>query len=287
MTHFKRLLVALDLTDMDAHLLRYLQYVKNVFSPEEIVLCHVVPHSLYASQYFDQPVTAAAEEALRERVLKENRQLAGDDRVKVIVSEGNPFRTIIDWSSQHRVDLIVVGLKRTSQGSGVLPRKLVRQAPCPVLFVPEIEKPSLTHVWVPVDFSSPSVAALKYADYLRHKVNGLRITGHHVVYLPTAVMLKLTLTQEQEARLITDGTQAFEEFVATNDLSGIQMERLVTRGSHDNPADNILDQAVDHEADLIVITPEGHSAIDLLFLGSVAEKLLSLNQAIPTLILKT
>ena len=48
----------------------------------------------------------------------------------------------------------------------------------------------------------------------------------------------------------------------------------------------IKEYAEENEVDFIVMGAKGHSKVELLLLGSVTEKLLSINNSIPTLIVK-
>jgi nucleotide-binding universal stress UspA family protein len=51
-------------------------------------------------------------------------------------------------------------------------------------------------------------------------------------------------------------------------------------------AQYILDAVDEANSDLVVMGAKGHSKVELLLLGSVTEKLLALNEHIPTLIVK-
>ena len=47
-----------------------------------------------------------------------------------------------------------------------------------------------------------------------------------------------------------------------------------------------MDYAYDKKADLIVMGAKGHSQVELLLMGSVTEKVLAVNESIPTLVVK-
>ena len=51
-------------------------------------------------------------------------------------------------------------------------------------------------------------------------------------------------------------------------------------------AQYIMDYATSEEAGLIVMGAKGHSQVELLLMGSVTEKLLAINESIPTLVVK-
>jgi len=87
-------------------------------------------------------------------------------------------------------------------------------------------------------------------------------------------------------KLKKGAAETFDKFVSKNELEDLKYKRVITRSPVENPAAHILDEAKSHRANLIVISPEGHSKIDLLFLGSVTEKLLTVNHEIATLVLK-
>jgi nucleotide-binding universal stress UspA family protein len=285
MHRFKRILVALDLTNMDKHLMRYIRYMQEAFAPTDITLAHIVPHSLYAAQFFSDPVVQIAKAAVKES-LDTFPDLGQSGKVRVEVAEGNPVRELLQLALKLKVDLIVVGLKKHPEGSGVVPRRLIRRAPCPILFVTRMKAPRISHVWVPVDFSRPSVRALKYAEYLMRKAKDVRITASHAVYLPAVLVSRSSWTKGQERQLLDSAKKSFDKFITSNNLDGIRMSRVITRGELENPASDLLEEAKASHADMIVISPEGHSKVDQLLVGSVTEKLLNLNHEIPTLVLK-
>lgn len=278
-------MVALDLTPMDKHIVRYVQYMKNVFAPDEITFAHVIPHSLYAAQHFTEPVAPLAKAAMK-AYLDSFPGLKTDSRVRLEVGDGSPMRELLQMALKRNADMIVVGLKKFSEGSGILPRRLIRRAPCPILFVPRMKAPSISHVWVPVDFSKPSVRVLKYAEYLRNKVKDLRITASHAIYLPAVLALHPSWSKKQEKELRQSAEAAFDKFITANKLEGIKARRVITRSELENPAADLLESAKAAQADLIIIGPEGHSMVDQLIVGSVTEKMLTLNHEIPTLVLK-
>jgi nucleotide-binding universal stress UspA family protein len=67
-------------------------------------------------------------------------------KVKTAVSEGNPYREILNYAEEHEIDLISVGAHgagfgmRALFGSNV--DRVLRQAPCPVLVARPL-KPSV------------------------------------------------------------------------------------------------------------------------------------------------
>jgi nucleotide-binding universal stress UspA family protein len=270
---------------MDQSVIAYVRFLETMLKPEAIVFAHVVPHTLYAAQFFSSSVRTVAEQAVSE-TLEGYLGRKDSGNATVIVGEGNPMRELLKIAAKNKIDLIVVGLKKFSDGSGVLPRRLIRRAPCPILFAPKMKKPSMNHIWVPVDFSKASARALKYAGKLRQKTKSTRITASHAIYLPAALAVKMSWDQQKEQTLFNQANTGLDKFLDTNELAGLVDHRSIIKAEVENPAASLLEAAKSAGADLIVISPEGQSRIDTLIVGSVTEKILAHNHEIPTLVLK-
>jgi nucleotide-binding universal stress UspA family protein len=82
-----------------------------------------------------------------------------------------------------------------------------------------------------------------------------------------------------------DRKAAFQDFINTYAKDEAIEIDLIEQG-YGNVGAYLLQYCEDKHADLIVLGAKGHSKVELLLLGSVTEKLLMLNQNIPTLVVK-
>ena len=130
-----------------------------------------------------------------------------------------------------------------------------------------------THILVPTDFSEPSDAALDYARtlaasfgsavHLLHVVEAPFVTGP----LGTPVFVAEGLTVH--GQLFEEAKGRLEKLVTAADRSRGNVTTDVIVGTS---ARTILDYALDHGMDLIVMGTHGRGGMAHLLMGSVAEK---------------
>ena len=137
--NIKRVLVAYDFSDYSELALKYGLSIAQEHQAE-LHLLHVLPaRSLNEPEIAWYPVRgeSAYHTAARrlQRVVPSEVHLWCD--VKTAVSEGHPYREILDYADKHEIDLVSVGAHgagfgmRALFGSNV--DRVLRQAPCPVL----------------------------------------------------------------------------------------------------------------------------------------------------------
>ena len=126
---------------------------------------------------------------------------------------------------------------------------------------------SLKNILVPIDFSTTSRKALRYAVPLA-KQFGAKLTLLHVIDLPGYtgdpgyVGFDITETRQDLQRRLSDWAT---RMVPT----GIEVETLVECGIG---SDSITSVARNRAADLIVITTHGYTGLKHVLLGSTAER---------------
>ena len=110
----------------------------------------------------------------------------------------------------------------------------------------------------------------------------------NVYEMPNFASFNISKTREQFRVMIEeDRMEALDAFLysyAPEDKERIQkvlLQREMPWVPH-----YIMEYANNKNIDFIVMGAKGHSKVELLFIGSVTEKLLMLNDSIPTLIVK-
>jgi len=141
--------------------------------------------------------------------------------------------------------------------------------------VPAKNLSSIQHILVPTDFSTCSNRALDLGLEFARLLNA-RLTLLHVVPLPVFAgagagmgegIVIYTEQMEEEARQMLAGyTQRVND-------AGVACETIV---DHASPFQCILDHAEASQVDLIVMGTHGHTGLQHMLLGSVAEKVVRL-----------
>lgn len=193
-----------------------------------------------------------------------------------VLYDRRPSTAILSYAADADADLITTGthgyrgVRRAFLGS--VASELIRESACPVLTVREAEgtKPAAAkHIAVPVDFSDPSKAAVRYAADLADRL-GATLT---LVY----VMEKEGENAGYGFKPSVFGTAAGYKR-ARKDLRGLA-EGLPVEAAvkvlDGKPADALLSYADAKDTNLIVMSTRGHSGVKRLLEGSVAEDIIT------------
>jgi universal stress protein A len=130
----------------------------------------------------------------------------------------------------------------------------------------------LQRILVPTDFSEHSRHALRYGIALAEKFGAelhlLHVFQDVAVYQPDAVTVGPPMVPPVEA-LTAAARAALNALVQDHHLEHLQVHAEVREGP---PVLEIVDYALEHQVDLIVIATHGRGWLAHFLLGSVAEK---------------
>lgn len=290
-------LLALDYSSADEQCLRYLQFLQQYVRIDRLELMHVVKKSGFFEQLFGGDAErmrkifpSASEQVERMKALAESYLGQTNIQLAYEVEDGQPLEELLEELEEQRTELLILGKKPLAEGAGVLSRNLARRSPSSLLFVPPLAKElKLERFMVPLDFSENSGLALQAACALARRLPQLpQIDCVHVYRMPDPHIYNINQTQAEFEKLLLDSTQeAYANFLdkyLPNDfqrpkLQLIQRQRLSTAG-------HLYDWAEDQQPDLIFLGAKGHTALKTLWLGSVSEKIIQLNEAFPCFIIR-
>jgi nucleotide-binding universal stress UspA family protein len=129
----------------------------------------------------------------------------------------------------------------------------------------------------PVDYSVHSIAAVNHAISITAKFGG-RIILLNVFELPGA-----TAITGVSDEVFDFEKKQLEDFARTYSIPDLDVQLHVNLG---HIGKEIIDTAIQNEADLIVMGSHGYSGLQRMLLGSTAEYILE-HCKIPTLIIRT
>jgi len=202
-------------------------------------------------------------------------------KVETMVRRGSPADEIVKACRSIPADLVLVGLKGTSDASefplGSVAHKVIKYAPCSVL-VAKKERKTINRVLVPLDGS-------KHSDEVVQFLLRMPLPRHTEILLMTVVQAfaaafvkAYTFDLEFDQRIIADLQKAEEE--AAKRLmteaerqfrqGGYKVSVIVTRGI---PSQEILREAARRDVDLIALGAKGLSGVRSFLLGSVSQRI--------------
>ena len=281
-------LVGLDLTQMDDQLIRYAAAICKILPVERLLFVHVaddlqLPDELIAT-YPDlvEPLDESIEADIRTKV---SRQFDGAGiQIDIIVKEGHPIEKILKLSKVKHIDLIIMGRKKSLEGSGIMSSRIARKCPCSILFVTAEASTNIQQVLLPVDFSHHAALAIQIARQMQERAHvELRLVNYYRVpigYYKTgksheffADLMRQFAEKDCEAFL--------ERYQFPEELS---CDFLLSENG-DVPQ-LTFEFAEEQGMDMIIIGSRGRTGIASMLMGSIAEKLVYLDRNIPIMIVK-
>ena len=219
------------------------------------------------------------EEAVRKISAMIPAELLESGDVIPIVRFGKPFLEIIQVAKEKKVDLLAVGTRGRAGMDriilGSVAERIVRKADCPVMVIRGRKYVGFKRIIVPIDLSDCSRIALEYA-VATARAHSSKLTILHV-YEGSYVepYIKAANSEEKADGIIKEielvNETKYDEFLKTVDLSGVEYEKLLKKGI---PEFDIVETAMEQQANLIVMGTHGRSGIKHILIGSTAEEVI-------------
>lgn len=291
MEGIKRVLVALDLTEMDETLIGYIARLSNQIELEQVYFFNVMKSMEIPDKILEKypnlvaPMDEATKKGIQYTIDEEaGNQLKANYEIKV--TDGNPTDKILKWAKVKEVDLIVVGRKSSLQGDGIVSGKIVRLAPCSVLLVPEALPDTLAKVVVPIDFSAASKTAFEFSIYLAKRIQNLQVICLNIYEVPTGYHTSGKSFEEFAEVMKNNAEESFNEFIEGYNLKGLNVVPRYELNENTRVSKKIYRFAMKENASAIIVGSKGRTQAAALLIGSVAERLLKLNSHLPQYVIK-
>lgn len=292
MHNFHKILVGLDLTDIDEQLIRAASFITRTFKSTDIYFYNVirefnVPDELIKE--FPTVIEQLIVDRKHELEEKVNQYFSFPEGVNVhfLVKQGQPTKKLMKFAEEKQIDLIMVGRKPKPKGGGVLISRLARRAGCSLLIVPKEYKNALEKLFVPIDFSEYSFDAMAQAvSIARANEKPVKIIAENVYNVPQGYHYTGKSFKEFAVIMKENARKDYEKFIKQVDVEGIDIEPIYTLDKEDDVIATIFQTAKKHAADIIIIGAKGRSATAALFIGTNAEKLVQMESKIPILVVR-
>ena len=237
---------------------------------------HDYKHLLSSARHTNmkQKLEEEAMEKIKEMIPGE---LLEKEDIVPVVRFGKPFIEIIQIAKEKKVDLLAVGthgragVDRVILGS--VAERIVRKAGCSVMVIRGKKYVGFKRIIVPIDFSDCSKRALEYAAATA-RAHSSKLTILHVFEESFVKPYVNAANSEEEANEIIKEIERvndskYDEFLKTIGLEGVDYEKLLIKGI---PETEIVEIAMEQQANLIVMGTHGRSGIKHLLIGSTAEE---------------
>jgi nucleotide-binding universal stress UspA family protein len=283
MIAINRILCPVDFSDASRAALDHAAALARRYEARLIAL-HVVP-LVPSTLTFPPAISAATLEPIsfdlfRDELRRFVEPVADLVPAETVVTSGDAARTILDQARTADADLLVLGTHGRSGFErlvlGSVAEKVLRRAACPVLTVPPAAahapatpRPPYRRILCPVDFSTTSEQALRYALSLAEEAKARLMVLHVLEWFPEQEIREHRHFDVPEYRrfLEEDARRRLSEAVPAEARAWCELVERVACGK---PYREILRVAGEEGSDLIVLGVQGRGAMEVLLFGSTA-----------------
>lgn len=290
MYQIKKLIVCLDQSSLDETLIKFASFIAKANQTKKIYFTNIIrnlniPKEVLAE--FPNLIENMVEERKEQmKEVVENNFVKSDDiEFSYVVKEGQLSKKVLKLAHEKSADMIIVGRKVNLPGTGVISQRLARRASCSLLIIPENSVPKINRLLVPSDFSDYSKDAMEEAILIAEKYGKkTEIVCQNVFTVPSGYHFTGKSYEEFTSIMQMHAEINFRKFIRKIDTKNIHITPIYTQDEDDDPVEDILAKAKEINADAIIIGAKGRTAATALFIGSMAERLIQLNDEFPLLV---
>ena len=296
MYQLKRIVVSLDLTDLDEEVVRYTSIIAEIMDADTIYFVHVAQHldlpDDLAKEY--KSALAPVDETIKhetQATVDKYFQSRDTTAISIDVLEGKPTETVLKYAKRKEAELIVLGKPNQGRRPSLHLGKIAEHSTCSVLFVPKGADIRIEKIGVAMDFSEHSNRALEQAFRIADEgkqqgVGQVDIYGLHVYRVPHGFS-KTGKSYEEFAQIMEknarkDAAKFFKEHHIKDTMCEMRYKLTKDAAIHDE----LKAFAEEKNLDMLLIGSQGRTAAASLLLGSVSEEMLHYENHIPLFIVK-
>jgi len=280
---YRRCLAGLDQSESDKYVVEYLSCLSAQIAIPNLTFAHVdqfkpeqqtqTEMPVRGSEGSDNPISTISNKC-------PDAQLIND--IKVLNLQGHPETVLSKCVVQQDIDLICVGLKDASSRFAKVGRRLLCVTEADVLFIPPVESKVIKRILIPADLSEKSYDLV---EKTRAQFPDAAIQIFFVNYIPPVTVMN----KDDRDKLIATSSQnldsSMSRFIETLSCNKKDITFGYAMSEHFNAGYAIYKHATEAEFDLLVVGRLSSLDKELPFLGSVTEKILSLSNELPVLVI--
>lgn len=264
MNRNQRTLIALSGTETDRPLIRYARILAGMGFARHYYFVHVrTPARIAEERVGDDVVRHTCDAMVAEEFGSPRPDVSRSTHVVV----GIRVDELLDFITQNRCDMVLLGHRQNRSGQRSLARRLAMIAPCSVWMLPEGAPGSIRNILVPIDFSDHSRDSMEVAVSIARAAGLPSCLGVHVFSDPDMIQY-----DDHTAEIRRNEREAFQKFIAPIDCKGVDIESTFVEGN--SVGSTLLHVAQRYSADLIVMNTRGRSRAASILLGSVTTQVM-------------
>lgn len=289
MKFFSKVMIGLDLTEMDEILIEKTVVFLKFWGVEKCYFVHVAKSLAIPDEILREypDLLAAGDESVEAIMMNKIKSKSFPDsiEIEVFAEEGDhPLDTVLRWAKIKDVDLIVMGRKETLKGSGALANGVAKKAPCSVMLLQEKRPAGLPKkIMVPTDFSEHNHMIYDFGERIADQLKA-QLVPVHIYQVPHGYS-KTGKSYEEFAEIMkANAKKDFEAFVSQHDHPELECDFVLDEG--EDAGELLLKEAMKLGVDMFIMGSRGRTKSAAILLGSTAEKVIKANNVLPMLIFK-
>ena len=291
MDPIQKILVCLDLTEIDPVLVRYAANIAPQISAETLFFLHVI-------QAYDLPGKSGKHFQDDEKDLSRAIYQSLADQVADAVPESMETEILIDIAEEDAAngilqriddldaDLVIIGQKPDKDRQGHYGKKIMADCKCDTLLIPADANQIIDKILCCLDFSKDSEKGFSRALDFQKKFGSSLVC--YYLHDRTSAYFPASTKKSADANR-KKAKKQYQEFMDRFDIAPGDIPCRIQHMDADSNTDegvHICDAANDEHADMIIVGAAGDSGKVTTLLGHIAESLRREQKHLPVMIVK-
>ncbi len=283
MNTINKILVALDLSQIDEYVTQYASYIATTTKAEKVYFVHNIKR-YEISKWFEKELEALDLEGMIEKKIAKTiaENFNAEVEYEILISDDPYTESMISYmANKYQVNLVMVGNKNTFKGTGAISGKLLRLLKCDVLSVPKEAKIPAENLLCTTDFSVKSQRGIRRAMQFQEQ-NGGKLACLRVYNIPAQYFPALDVKQA-EKRIEGQTDKAFSKLFQKLGATDIQP---IAEIAGENSIPEQIQETAEEGYDLLFMSDRGQNNFTSLLVGSTTEEIFSHYLNIPLWVVK-
>ncbi len=282
-------MIGLDLTEMDDILIEKTIVFLKFLGIEKCYFVHVAKDLAIPQEILDKhpELLAPSDESIEERIADKLKHFdfPSTIEIEIFAEEGeDQMEIFLRWALIKDVDLIIMGRKETLEGNGSLAKGIAKKAPCSILMLQEKRPAGLPKkIMVPTDFSDHTEMIYQFSERICKDLHA-ELVPVHIYQVPHGYSKTGKTFEEFSEIMKENASKDFKKFLHKNNHRDLDCHFVLNESGDEGKL--LLEEANKINADMILLGSRGRTKSAAILLGSVAEKLVMVNNVLPMLIFK-
>ncbi len=282
-------MIGLDLTEMDDILIEKTIVFLKFLGIEKCYFVHVAKDLAIPQEILDNhpELLSPSDESIEEKIADKLKHFdfPSTIEIEIFAEEGeDQMEIFLRWALIKDVDLIIMGRKETLAGNGSLAKGIAKKAPCSILMLQEKRPAGLPKkIMVPTDFSDHTEMIYEFSERICKDLHA-ELVPVHIYQVPHGYSKTGKTFEEFSEIMKENANKDFKKFLHKNNHHDLDCHFVLNESGDEGKL--LLEEANKIDADMILLGSRGRTKSAAILLGSVAEKLVMVNNVLPMLIFK-